>query len=664
MQTAPLKQISQWIQQQKTFEAIVLESNTYIRIDEYPPYLCIALHDGSSLRPSLEHLCLLSAEERRYEEDPHTAQMISSMPIILASIDSRYEYDLNRSPEQCLYTKAWGKDIWKNPLNEEEKNASLKKHQSFYALYHNIVKYLEELHGRCLVFDIHSYNTERLNRDDWPHFNIGTQQLARHRFRGTIKTWIGALQGKDTNGQEYRIRENDVFQGLGYLATYSREHFKNTLVLPTDIGKFYCEEENGQPYPLVFRTLSEHLKQAIIQTVQRFTQRSHKALLGKSDLLSNQIDPSVLQLDKALYRLARNIDVLDHVNPINLAEVKRKFFSSGYKYLSNFHYSPLKLDPFRFKESLYRLPIDNISDITLQQLYRDVIDSYADKAEQLSSIGSERFLYNSLRYYGEPSQADIDNANFLLHCAPLNDEDIPETINAEEIRKAFLDAMHAMNLQGTVKISNRLVAKAMVSGKQKAVLINKNAYTHAQHLQGLIHHELGVHLVTTRNAERQALKLFLLGLPLNTHTQEGLAILAEYFCGGLSLKRLKGLAVRVLIIQQMIAGTSFKDVFQQLIEDYGFSRDAAFSATVRGFRGGGFTKDYLYLRGFKDCLKLYRQEDNIDALFVGKTSLNYIEPLKELVDRKILTPPHHIPPAMKMTPTERPVIDHLIHSLK
>ena len=138
-------------------------------------------------------------------------------------------------------------------------------------------------------------------------------------------------------------------------------------------------------------------------------------------------------------------------------------------------------------------------------------------------------------------------------------------------------------------------------------------------LQALIHHEIGA---SGHHPQRRATasKIFSLGLPLNTLTQEGLAILAEYLSGNITLKRLRMLALRVLVIQRMVSGAPFHEVFTWLMDEHGFSADAAFNLSTRAYRGGGFTKDYLYLRVFYDCLKAYRGVPCFDDLFIGKTS--------------------------------------------
>ncbi len=70
-----------------------------------------------------------------------------------------------------------------------------------------------------------------------------------------------------------------------------------------------------------------------------------------------------------------------------------------------------------------------------------------------------------------------------------------------------------------------LAARAMVSGKKPPTLYlnSKVMYSHAE-IQRLIQHEIGVHLATTFNGRMQPLRVFSIGLPGATESQEGLAI--------------------------------------------------------------------------------------------------------------------------------------------
>jgi hypothetical protein len=51
------------------------------------------------------------------------------------------------------------------------------------------------------------------------------------------------------------------------------------------------------------------------------------------------------------------------------------------------------------------------------------VSSYIDKVDQYKSIGNDDFLYDSLRYFGEPSEKDIRNAHFILHLPEQGEND-------------------------------------------------------------------------------------------------------------------------------------------------------------------------------------------------------------------------------------------------
>ena len=132
-----------------------------------------------------------------------------------------------------------------------------------------------------------------------------------------------------------------------------------------------------------------------------------------------------------------------------------------------------------------------------------------------------------------------------------------------------------------------------------------------------------------------------MGLPKNTHTQEGLAIMSELKSGCLTITRLKELAMRVLAVDMMTKGYDFKSTYHQLKASNTLTDDKLYYLLARVYRGGGFTKDYLYLNGFRSVLRLEDSEVSISNLFLGKTSHAYLSLLNEFVDRGILEKPRY-----------------------
>jgi Uncharacterized protein conserved in bacteria len=249
--------------------------------------------------------------------------------------------------------------------------------------------------------------------------------------------------------------------------------------------------------------------------------------------------------------------------------------------------------------------VEKINDISIQNMYVDTINSYFDKVDLLANLGTNKFLYNSLRYFGEPSKKDVENANFVLYCPEFRMEKEGE-FNELEVVELFRNSTKDYGFDFDIEISDHIASKALVINSKKKVVIKKGVKFDKRFTKGLIEHEIGVHMVTTMNALKQPLKIFSIGLPVNTLTQEGLAILSEYYSDSINHDRLRELGLRVLAVNMLTSGKSFNETFLTLHEHYNMAPENAFYLTTRVYRGGGFTKDALYLKGLKTILKLRR----------------------------------------------------------
>ncbi|MEO0902633.1 MAG: N-formylglutamate amidohydrolase, partial [Bacteroidota bacterium] len=225
MHRLSIEEIIKRIGEGQCFEAVSSDYSFTVKIDNYVPFICGAVHDGHQFRPSLWNNCKHTEYERWYEEDPCTMQMVQSFPIILAGRDSRFEYDLNREPERAVYEDAWGKELWKQPLPEEEKNLSLQKHSNFYKVTHALCQKLESDFQKVVVFDMHSYNWKRWDREV-PVWNLGTSNIDQKRFGKLTESWsdkLGSIQLP--NGIANTSKINDTFQGNGYFLKYITKNF-------------------------------------------------------------------------------------------------------------------------------------------------------------------------------------------------------------------------------------------------------------------------------------------------------------------------------------------------------------------------------------------------------------------------------------------------------
>jgi hypothetical protein len=264
------------IKKQQSFHAVSDDYSFTIKIDEYVPYICAAIHDGHQFRKELWDNCLHTEYERWYEEDPETKNMITSHPIVIAGCDSRFEYDLNRAPQDAIFETAWGKQLWKTPLSEAQKQKSLAKHKAFYNVVHTLVKTVQTRYKAAIVYDMHSYNWKRWNREV-PTWNLGTSNIDCERFGEDIETWRQSLSEMQLpNNIKSTALINDTFLGNGYFLKFITNKFNNTLVLATEIAKVYCDEYEQINFPEVVNSVENQLKERLPKHARAFVDRHCK----------------------------------------------------------------------------------------------------------------------------------------------------------------------------------------------------------------------------------------------------------------------------------------------------------------------------------------------------------------------------------------------------
>lgn len=276
MEKLSVEEIIRKINAEELFEAVASDYSFTIKIEEYVPFVCAAVHDGHQFRKELWENCLHSEYERWYEEDPCTKEMVDSNPIVIAGLDSRFEYDLNRAPESAIYDDAWGKQLWKTSLPQVMKEKSLAKHQAFYQVVEALISKIEEKHNRCIVYDMHSYNWKRWDREV-PTWNLGTANVDNDRFKDDIENWRLILEQMPLpNEIKSTSKINDTFQGNGYFLKFITEKFDHTLVLATEIAKVYCDELEQVIYPEVVKAVKVYLDRMLKEHAKDFYTR-HKS---------------------------------------------------------------------------------------------------------------------------------------------------------------------------------------------------------------------------------------------------------------------------------------------------------------------------------------------------------------------------------------------------
>lgn len=233
------------------------------------PYIITAIHAGSRMRRELEAYLVISDSEIHFEEDTATDLMIQGNPNTIWGLDSRAQYDLNRTRERSVATKPeyfWGKQVYSESLPTKLVQESLKRYDQFYAFIDHCITTLIDRFGFCVIYDIHSYNISRQKTKGItspPMFNLGTKSQNQQKWRPFIDAWLECLREIRISQFETTVSENKVFMGQEGLSSYVANHYENVLVLPTEISKFYMDEKKGTVYENPLQELQQQLSVAV-----------------------------------------------------------------------------------------------------------------------------------------------------------------------------------------------------------------------------------------------------------------------------------------------------------------------------------------------------------------------------------------------------------------
>lgn len=263
MRSVNEQQMIALIDQGQAFSGELEDGSLKLEILEYRPVVCTAIHDGHAMRPDLEANCLLTQEERLQEEDPHTFAFLAGVPIRICGGDSRYAYDLNRDPADPIYEIAWGKKVWRNPLEPEQRQESLERHHRYYRILTALMNKVRQVCGKALLIDLHSYCYQIRTYPEAPVFNTGTEQIQLPRWEPLLSRFETSLAEMVIPGVETIVGRDVVFKGKAWQARFMGRTFPEVPVIPLEIKKVYMNEWTGQLYPDVFAAIHTGLKRAI-----------------------------------------------------------------------------------------------------------------------------------------------------------------------------------------------------------------------------------------------------------------------------------------------------------------------------------------------------------------------------------------------------------------
>lgn len=520
------------------------------------------------------------------------------------------------------------------------------------ALLESVIQKMVEVFGAFLVLEVWA-STEQTARADQlpPRPTFKLHHRINCKLPETLEVSERSLLGikilKQTALVETCTNRVCAPTALPPLFTQLRMNKLGIAWLGLEIEPIYVDPSSGEPFPIMLRSLCRQIGHVLDQIFYGFVhectthQPRHYHMLGRRAMVK-----AVREADQRFDEIGRSFDLLQLATPINVEQEWGRFKRRRFQEPPRFLYRPSAVDPGLLKARLYSIRIDRVEDPTLMNLF---LDKQRELDRQLSMIMDRHktsFLYGSLQLYGRITEKTLRTArNILEHSHARLRRSTANCDSSRILELAQSEIDHYRNaapgFTGDVQVSNSVYAGLLVS--QGRLLIGEGASVPAARSDALIQHEVGTHVVTYSNGRAQPFKMLAAGLPGYDGLQEGLAVLAEYLVGGLDAARLRLLAIRVVAVHAMVEGATFIEVFRLLTNEYGFSQRSAYMVAMRVFRGGGLTKDAIYLKGLMDVLKYLGEGNPLEPLFAGKFALNHVPVIEELMLRKVLAPPAVLP---------------------
>jgi uncharacterized protein (TIGR02421 family) len=360
--------------------------------------------------------------------------------------------------------------------------------------------------------------------------------------------------------------------------------------------------------------------------------------MPRADVTPATLAEPDLEVDRTLADIASSFRFVLDVTPIDLVEARESFWSTGR--VPSFEYRPLGDDPAVTTARLRDVPLAKVEDPTVAHLLQAKHRELGLLIEMLSCRDSPEFLALSIELFGAVAPGLLHEAEAILAAVSAPPPEHGESLDAHallQLAQAELDRYRAFapDIESHVEIRMGSTGHMVSNGD---VLMAPTARVSAARVEALLHHEVGTHVVTFVNGSHQPLRILASGLAGHEATQEGLAVLAEYLSGGLTARRLRQLAARVVAVHDMLDGAEFPQVHQRLV-DVGVSAAQAFTITMRVFRSGGLTKDAVYLRGLHELVRHLGSGGSLDALWLGKMPLDAVPLVEDLRARGVLTDP-------------------------
>ena len=355
-------------------------------------------------------------------------------------------------------------------------------------------------------------------------------------------------------------------------------------------------------------------------------------------------DAAVTNADRTIVDIAKKIRLFYHMAPVNEASERARFLEGRRRDGQPvFDYRPLEFATAEARRELEEVPVEAIEDKALRGLYEEKRWELDRLVGLLEARGNEHFLERSVELFGQPSAQMVREAQDLLVGTQWQEN---RDLDAERVRGMLEEHLESYRrrypaFDCEVVIDGAMSAKMYVH--QNRIHLKRGARFSFEAARCDTVHEIDAHVLTYLNGRRQPLRLFEIGPRGTLAYQESLGVFTEIANGVMFPGRMIALAARVVAVAAMVDDATFGDVFDQLTAEYGLDEEEAFLICVRVFRGGGFTKDWLYVAQLERIFRHWASGCDMEDLLLAKVTMDTLDDIRDLVAQGILRPAHLFP---------------------
>ncbi len=425
------------------------------------------------------------------------------------------------------------------------------------------------------------------------------------------------------------------------LKPFAQGKRESPTVIGLEVNPRFRDGQSGELFPLELRALHHELSRALKIIFYHFSHgRTVERPRHYHELGRRAMTPAVRESDRRLAAISNRFDLLLHVTPVNVAQAWRQFQRHRFQQTPEFHYRPRAIDPSLAKRELFNIPVERIEDPTLAQIFLHKQHELDRQISLVADRNTPSFLHGSRQLFGDLEPSLLQQAREMLAQIPPHSRD-DQRKDLLTVKQFAALAQHELEhlrqqdkrFKARVEICDDITGILVSKGN---FLIGRDARVPRLRAEAALAHEIGTHVVTYHNGRQQPLHELYTGMTNYEPMQEGLAVLAEYLVGGMSRPRLRLLAGRVMAVQQIHQGADFIESYRLLHDNYAFNQYEAFTIAMRVYRGGGYTKDAVYLRGLLAVMELVADGRQLEELLLGKVSLEQLPLVEELRWRKVL----------------------------